>query len=324
MKLEKIRAYLNVIKRAVGIIEGMLDNNDNGLLEELSSIKSIKADPILPKLERKKEPIPDGPTPEEIQQWKESRKKHIDSLMNIDCWISAVPPQFNVVPTEKDNILRANAVLDMMMDKSLAGMYFLDFGCGEGWTAKQALSRGVIESVGYDIVGNENWSKIEKVRFETDFSKLPSQYFDIVFLYDVLDHCLDPLEVMGQIKRVLKPNGSVHVRCHPWTSIHGTHLYKQGINKAYFHLFLKYEEIKELINTEPMFTREEKNPLVAYHWWLSSFKIKKENIVRNPVNEFFHVQSFKELLANEQKIENIDEFLKIMEISFVDFILCNQ
>jgi len=321
--LEEIRKYLNVIKRAISIIEGILDNDDGGLLEKLSS-PTIKADPIIvPKLELKKEspPVITGPSPEEIQQWKEARKKHIESLMAIDCWIPSIPQQNIIVPTEKDNILRANAVLDMMMDKSLAGMYFLDFGCGEGWVAKQALSRGVIESVGYDIIGNENWNKIEKVRFETDFHKLPKQYFDVVFLYDVLDHCLDPLELMGQIKEVIKPNGSIHVRCHPWTSIHGTHLYKQGINKAYFHLFLKYEEIEELIGQKPMFTREEKNPLEAYHWWFSSFQIRKENLVRNTVSDFFHVPAFKDLLANEQKIDNIDAFLKTMEISFVDFVL---
>jgi len=41
------------------------------------------------------------------------------------------------------------------------------------------------------------------------------------------------------------------------------------------------------------------------------------------VNGFFHVPAFKELLANEQQIpmKDIDNFLRLMEIQFVDFCL---
>jgi hypothetical protein len=44
-----------------------------------------------------------------------------------------------------------------------------------------------------------------------------------------------------------------------------------------------------------------------------------------PVSEFFRVPAFKELLANEQQIPlgEIDEFLKRMEIQFVDVVLSN-
>lgn len=41
MNEKEVRRYLNVIKRAVSFIEGMMDNNDGGLLEEL-----VKTEPI--------------------------------------------------------------------------------------------------------------------------------------------------------------------------------------------------------------------------------------------------------------------------------------
>ena len=50
-------------------------------------------------------------------------------------------------------------------------------------------------------------------------------------------------------------------------------------------------KILELIKEEPIFTRVEKNPLAAYHWWFKDFEIKKERFVREPINEFFKVPS---------------------------------
>ncbi len=69
-----------------------------------------------------------------------------------------------------------------------------------------------------------------------------------------------------------------------------------------------------------MFTRQEKSPLEAYAWWFKDFEIKKQREVREQVSPFFYVDSFKQLLANEQQIplDKIDDFLKLMEIQFVD------
>ena len=119
----------------------------------------------------------------------------------------------------------------------------------------------------------------------------------------------------------MKKTGVVYVRCHPWTSRHATHLYKQGINKAYMHMFLSFDEIGKLIKEKPMFTRNEKNPMEAYRWWFRNFKIVKERTIKEPVSDFFKHPDFKTLLANEQNILEIDDFLKLMEIQFVDYVL---
>jgi SAM-dependent methyltransferase len=211
----------------------------------------------------------------------------------------------------------------MMLDKKIEDLNFLDFGCGDGWIAQEALKRGATTSVGYDIKTSKNWSQIKKVKFTQNISELSSSFFDVIMLYDVLDHCVDPVKLMSQVKNLLKKDGVVYVRCHPWVSKHATHMYKQGINKAYFHLFLNYNEIKNLISQEPTFTRTEKEPIQAYHWWFNDFEIKKERFVKEPVSDFFFVDSFKQLLADEQQIplDQIDDFLKKLEIQFVDYTL---
>jgi SAM-dependent methyltransferase len=337
---KELRRYLNVIKRAVSLIEGMLDNDDDGLMEQLAAIQSIpdgcvhsptvriEAQPEAQPEEELEIPevIPEPePEPEVSQpiQRTPARKAHVQQLLEIDCWPEAVAPFLaEKVPTDEDQIKRANSVLDTMLTSPIEGKSFLDFGCGEGWITQQAIKRGVSEAVGYDIVEHSEWESKEGV-FSHQLNVIDGKAFDFVMLYDVLDHAHDPEEVMSVIKRHLKPDGKVCVRCHPWTALHANHVYKKGLNRAFIHLFLHWDELNEIIGEDPMFTRPEKSPIEAYHWWFKDFKVDKERMITGPVSDFFHVPSFKELLANEQGIpmDQIDGFLKLMEVQFVDYSL---
>lgn len=341
MDIKELRRYLNVVKRAVALIEAGLDNDDGGLLEQLA-VEPLPApvakglvmqeaavkrapQPVQQIQEPVQEPPPQMfPSPEDEEAHRAARGKHLQDLLAIDCWPEAVPPFLvNAVISEEDQINRANAVLDMMLDRAVEGKAFLDFGCGEGWITQEILKRGVGESLGYDIEEDKGWGKKSGPKFTTDLESVPKEHFDFVMLYDVLDHSKDPEEVMAQVKACLKPEGVVFVRNHPWTSRHATHLYKQGFNRAYWHLFSGWEEIKEMIEKEPIFTRAEVDPITAYHWWFRDFAIEKERLVKEPVSDFFHVPAFKELLANEQQIpmDQIDSFLEKMEIQFADYVL---
>lgn len=324
MKDKEIRRYLNVIKRAVSLIENMLDVDDEGLLEQLTAdvLQPVAAKPVdvHPEVNKKIPSMSD-------QEWNKfliARKKHIQDLLAIDVWPQAVP-SFLIAEdsSETDQINRANAVLDMMVDRPLENVHFLDFGCGEGWIAKQVINRGVATSTGYDIKLNKNWANLTGATYTHIYNELKRSFYDVVMLYDVLDHCEDPELLMTQVKNVLKKDGVVYVRCHPWTSKHASHLYKSGVNKAYLHLFLTYDEIVTEVGQTPMFTRIEKKPIEAYHWWFHEFEIKKERFIKEPVSDFFFVPSFKELIANEQQIpmSEIDEFLTLLQIQFVDYCL---
>lgn len=314
MDKEKIQMYCNVVKRAISRIEEELQWEDGGIFEELSQQSSSPS-------------VPQTTVPPVVDKKKEARKKHVEDLLAIEDWPPAVLHTLaSTKPTEEDQINRAKAVLDNMIDRDITGVSFLDFGCGDGWIADEALKAGAKLSVGYDIEPSENWSKFNGPDFTTSFSEISKSEFDMIFLYDVLDHCEDPIELMRKVKMVSSSDSLVYIRCHPWTSKHAMHMYKDGVNKAYLHMFLNWEEISELIGHKPMFTRPETNPLEAYHWWFKGFSIKREEYIKEPVNNFFHNKSFKELLCNEQQIPSheMNEFLKRMELQFVDFQISNK
>ena len=317
MNEANVRKYLEVIKRATQFIE-----------QELSSCGTPEAlMQIMNEPEAKVQPLIQNTPPVVDESMILARKKHVSDLLAIDCWPQAIE-QYLVATNDKENqINRANAVLDMMLEKSIDKLNFLDFGCGDGWIARQALSRGANSSTGYDILQSPNWANIEKVQFTTKFQDLKPNHYDVIMLYDVLDHCIDPVGLMQQVKSLLKLGKSmICVRCHPWTSRHASHVYKQGLNKAYIHLFLTWDEISELLEDEqePIFTRSEKNPIEAYRWWFHEFKIIKERIIKDePLSKFFLVPSFKELIIQEQELkpEQVEEFFKMMEVQFIDFSL---
>lgn len=301
MNQENVRKYIAVIERAVNLLKAELGAEE--------------APPAAPEVTVAQAP----PSPAHLS----ARAKHVQSLMDIDCWPQAVPPHLIAsTVSDEDQINRANSVFDMMLMKSIEGKNFLDFGCGDGWIAREAVRRGAAFSMGYDIQGSEQWQKMSGVQLTTKYSEVPTQHFDVVFIYDVLDHCHDPMLLMTQIRSVAKKGAIIYIRCHPWTSKHASHLYKVGLNKSYIHLFLTTDELVGL-GYQPFFTRPEKNPLEAYHWWFHEFKMIKERTHRQPLHEFFLVPAFVDLLINEQRLEGErrDGFFKDMEIDFVDYVL---
>ncbi len=254
-----------------------------------------------------------------------NRHKHVNDLMDMGNWPETVPHKLLVASEAEDHIKRANAILDSIVTKSLEGLNFLDFGCGEGWLVHQAVKRGA-NATGYDILNHNEWSSKDGEIYTNHFADLKDNYYDVVMLYDVLDHAEDPLEVMRQVKTIMRSDGTIYVKCHPWTSRHATHLFKQGLNKAYFHLFANYQEIAELIGQTPKFTRIEINPEVAYAWWFNDFEIVSKSLNKSSVEDFFKTPAMKKILANEQGIPHnkINDFLNIMEISFIDYCLVNR
>lgn len=91
---------------------------------------------------------------------------------------------------------------------------FLDIGCGEGISLIEALSKGW-DVYGLDITDHRNeLAKSNKVRFiNSDLinSKLPSDFFDIVYLDSVLEHVSNPSDYLTEINRILKKGGILYL-----------------------------------------------------------------------------------------------------------------
>ena len=206
--------------------------------------------------------------------------------------------------SEKQKMERGQNIVDDLLP-NLQDLKFLDFGCGEGHVVKVAQEKAKL-AVGYDpaLDISEDWfvRSIERVK-----SLGP---FDVIILYDVLDHVLNPLETMQQVVDCTHKDTRVVIRVHPWTSRHGGHLYQEK-NKAYLHLVFKKEELNEIGLNPASFTKMDYESIFN----TVGLKVKqKDEIVDMPENFFLENPVLKKrLLSFGDKNE--------IAISFLDFIL---
>lgn len=222
------------------------------------------------------EPVQILSAPDEFTQLK--------TLLESPQWPEAVPGFLICDDVEKDKTERANGIIELMVDSlgELQGKV-LDFGCGEGHTTKAIAATGV-SVIGYDPV--KQWGDDQLLT--TDWQQAQAQGpYEIVLLYDVLDHCQDPAAALRQLREVLTPTGKVYCRCHPWTGPHAGHHYKK-INKAYVHLVFTEEELR-LLGLEPQFKQPVRFPINETDKWFKDggFRTTKHNTTNVLVDRFF-------------------------------------
>jgi len=105
----------------------------------------------------------------------------------------------------------------------------LDVGCGQGQFLKLAKDSGW-EVEGVELAKSACGYARKKFGIEVRNEDLkeavfPDAYFDIVTLWNVLDHLLDPLDALKEIYRILKPGGILVSR----VPNVGFHLFVHGI-----------------------------------------------------------------------------------------------
>ncbi len=159
-------------------------------------------------------------------------------------WPMAVQPQAIVV-SDSEKQFRALQVARLLRT-NLTNLTVLDAGCGDGYIASE-LANQAQTVVGYDLRPDPNWDKLSNavVSYTTNRVVVETHKYDLIVLYDVLDHleAEDPVKFMTWLNSLLAPTGRAFVRTHPWTSRHGGHQYEYGCNKAYVHLALTPDEL---------------------------------------------------------------------------------
>ncbi len=118
-------------------------------------------------------------------------------------------------PVEYQGALAGNAYgrYDILFDKIKSFGNFktiLDYGCGGGRFTVEAIEKGLeVTGVEYnpDLVANlsKTFSKASFLTID-DFYKSDKKY-DIIFLSNVLEHLINPKEIMMKLKERLNPNG---------------------------------------------------------------------------------------------------------------------
>lgn len=247
-------------------------------------------------------------------------------------WPKAVPEDMICGDDADAKYARALGIVTDL-EVSIEGQAFLDFGCGEGHVAQvvgEFMQPSI--SVGYDVK-EQNWQqhKKDKAHFTTSLEEVAAKGpYDIILLNDVLDHARKPSEVLEAVRNLKKPGyGKIFMRCHPWTSRHGTHLYKQ-LNAAYLHVIFKPEEIQSLGVVEE-FTQPFIHPQETYRKLIkdAGLTIAKEETTTYPLELFFihHPPILRRIkerwsTSDHPEYRSGEKFPReILEVQFVDYVL---
>lgn len=235
--------------------------------------------------------------------------EELKKLLYSDNWPQAVDPSNICNDNEEEKIDRAESIIEFL-DYDFANMNFLDFGCGEGHLVKK-LAKNNILSIGYDILaaGNFAWEIEQNGMLTSNWNNvLKKAPFDFILLFDVLDHCQDPLETLEKLKSISKKETIISIRCHPYTSPHGGHLYQQ-LNKSYVHLIFTDEEIKKL-GLKQIFTQKILRPQFQYKKWFeqSNMQILKFEEIKIDIDDFFRTTN-----VVLKRIPQIDENIRFPE-----------
>jgi 2-polyprenyl-3-methyl-5-hydroxy-6-metoxy-1,4-benzoquinol methylase len=98
------------------------------------------------------------------------------------------------------------------------GRRVLDAGCGTGYGAEMLAAAGAASVVGVDtaaaVVEAARARANERIAFErADVARLPHAdgSFDLVTCFEVIEHVPDPGAVLGELRRVLAPDGVLAV-----------------------------------------------------------------------------------------------------------------
>jgi 2-polyprenyl-3-methyl-5-hydroxy-6-metoxy-1,4-benzoquinol methylase len=91
----------------------------------------------------------------------------------------------------------------------------LDIGCADGSFAKIVKDKNNAEVWGVELMAEEAKkasTKIDKVlagSIEECIPEIPENYFDVIYLNDILEHLVDPYTIIQKIKKNLSENGVV-------------------------------------------------------------------------------------------------------------------
>ncbi len=151
----------------------------------------------------------------------------------IDCWQKMMTPVVDV-----------SAKLVLENTKKMEGARLLDIGCGYGFFLKKMAQVGwhvegiEVSKPGRDYARQELGLRIHAKLLEA--MAFPSEHFDAVTLFYVIEHVHDPALVLNEVYRILKPNGMLLVRwphSTPVVKVLGPLAKKIDIYHTPFHLY---------------------------------------------------------------------------------------
>jgi 2-polyprenyl-3-methyl-5-hydroxy-6-metoxy-1,4-benzoquinol methylase len=250
----------------------------------------------------------------------------IEELLKNPNWVEAVPLDLICDENnEEDKMDRARGIRDVFhANYDYSNKKILDIGTGYGHLVKSIAEKNPTIVVGYDIKNEFQIQNDEKIKTTILWDEVV-QYgpYDLIYLYDVIDHAENetPQDILRKAKSVLSNDGIIKMRCHPFISRHGGHVYTK-INKSYAHLVFSKEELIKLGHNMKNFpTTQVTSPLKTYSKFIfdAELKIVTHNVTNQPAEQLFLSGVFAERIKKNLKQTNL--MIPQMGMQFVDFTL---
>lgn len=147
---------------------------------------------------------------------------------------------------------------------ALEGKVIGDVGSGDGIIDLALTIKGCPKKfVGFDVrptnvdalvrsaqvagVADALPEQLSFARSEVDRLPAPDDYFDILVTWSVFEHVAEPVRMLSEVARVLKPGGLLFLQVWPfYYSEHGGHLWPH-YEEAFPHLLHSREEVEERV-----------------------------------------------------------------------------
>lgn len=125
---------------------------------------------------------------------------------------------------ERDSIFkdRLNKLADVISRYKKAGSV-LEIGAGFGLLSSILIKKGIYRLTIVEPVLKQEYLSNYKYRlYKTDidnFLNINQKKYDIILMFDVIEHMKDPLRVVGDLKRILKSNGILVIQTPNYKSL---------------------------------------------------------------------------------------------------------
>lgn len=174
----------------------------------------------------------------------------------------------------------------------------LDIGSSNGAFVDYARNDLKYDAYGVDFTDHE-WTykgPLDRVNF-------PTEYFDAITMHDVLEHLIDPVETLKEVRRVLKPGGKLIVDFPDYHKPEGLHHWRPIQHLWYF----TKDQLIDILFEAGFNTTEVDHPIaskfVAYTYNMESIASETKILVLPGMGDIYWVLVKLEAFLEHKKIE---------------------